>query len=147
MNREIKKEIEEYVLREFKHLEDLDSQDEECTSVRDSSIKNINILVDLLQKEDVNNNNLHLENRKIDEAEMKNNSDTEIKKKELNIKSKIDIELRSDRIIKILVDGATIIVPVVFYNLWMDRGFEFEKTGTFCSNTFKNMFSKFKLGK
>ena len=98
-------------------------------------------------EKDKNKDYLHMENRKINVDEVKNNSDSELKKEELNLKRGIDIELRNDRIIKVIVDGVITIVPIVFYNLWMDRGFEFEKTGTFTSNTFKNMFSRFKLGK
>jgi hypothetical protein len=94
-----------------------------------------------------NNDTLRLETRKIDVTEIKNNSDTDLRKKELNISAKKDVELRSDRIIKILIDGATIIVPVIFYNVWMKKGFEFEETGTFTSNTFKNLISKFKPNK
>lgn len=94
-----------------------------------------------------NEENSQLENRKINCAEKKNNSDTELKHKELKIEFERDIELRSDRIIKVLVDGATILVPIIFYNVWMNRGFKFEETGTYTSNTFKNLFSKFKPGK
>jgi hypothetical protein len=94
-----------------------------------------------------NKDNLHLETRKIDNAEIKNNSDVDLKNKELDLNAKHDIEQRRDRVIKVLVDGATVIVPIIFYNVWMNRGFEFEETGTFTSNTFKNLFNKFKPGK
>ena len=180
MNKEIKQEIEEYVLGEFKFIEDLDPNEDGYNGTKSSSIKDINILVELLQKDEVNESNskinfeklkneavkierdheinlkkldceieknketLGLENRKIDSNEYKNNSDTDLRRQELNMNSKKDIELRNDRIIKLMVDGITIIAPIIFYNVWMERGFIFEETGTFTSNTFKNMFSKFK---
>lgn len=259
MNKEIKSKIEEYVKEEFSNLNSLDPTEDGYYSARNSIVKEINILVELLQKEDVNENsvkfdsmkikneitkiekehelnikklesevkknkdnldlekekiknsyeidnkkiendiakidndlrkinydneiddrklqcdidrlkqeidkinndyeinkernqieinkndsNLIIEQRKIDSAEIKNNSDSDLKKEELDIKRRIDIELRNDRIIKVLVDGVTIIVPVIFYNVWMKKGFKFEETGTYCSNTFKNLIGKFK---
>jgi DNA repair exonuclease SbcCD ATPase subunit len=91
-----------------------------------------------------NEDNSQLENRKINCTENKNNSDIDLKNKELKMNAEKDIELRTDRIIKVLVDGAVVLVPIIFYNVWMNKGFKFEETGTFTSNTFKNMFSKFK---
>lgn len=144
MKQEIKNGIEEYVLQEINKLKDLSESDEKYTEMANNGANRIKTLIDLLQKEDVNINEFYLENRKIDDTEIKNNSDVDLKKKELNINYKRDVELRNDRIIKVLVDGATIIVPVVFYNIWMNRGFKFEETGTYCSSTFKNLMSKFK---
>lgn len=147
MKQEIKKEIEEYVLQEIQHLRKLDRQQEEYNDITTNSVKNITELVDLLQKEDININDLYLETRKLDTAEIKDNSEAEIKNKELDIKSKIDTEIRHDRFIKIGSEIAIVLVPTIFYNVWMKRGFEFEETGTFTSNTFKNLWGKFKLGK
>jgi hypothetical protein len=144
MNKDIKTKIENYVLGELEHLKSLDKQEEGHNDTRTNSVKNISTLVELLQKEDINNNELHLETRKIDGAEIKNNSDQDLKVKELDMNSKRDIELRSDRIIKVITDTAVVVVPIVFYNVWMNKGFKFEETGTYTSNTFKNMFSKFK---
>lgn len=262
MNNNIKQKIEDYVMEEFKSIKALDPTEDGYRSAKSSSIKDINILVELLQKEDVNDSNivfnnskiknelekivkehelnikkyecevkknkdtvdlekekinkgyeidykkleneiakidnemvkinkdyelndrkiqcdidklkndmikidkdyeinkeknkidssknkdnLHIENRKIDSSEIKNNEDSDLKREELKINARKDIELRSDRIIKLVIDGVTIIVPVIFYNVWMNRGFIFEETGTFTSNTFKNMWSRFKPNK
>ena len=71
----------------------------------------------------------------------------ELKRKELDADTKQDIASRNDRLVKIVIDGVAIIVPIVFYNVWMNKGFKFEETGTYTSNTFKNMFSKFRPSK
>lgn len=42
------------------------------------------------------------------------------------------------------VEAAAIIVPIVFYNEWIKQGLEFEKDGTFTSQTFKGLIGKFK---
>lgn len=48
------------------------------------------------------------------------------------------------QIAKLGVDIATVVLPLGFYGLWMKRGFEFEKTGTFTSNVFRGLFNKFR---
>lgn len=48
------------------------------------------------------------------------------------------------QIAKIVVDGAAVVLPLAFYGLWMKRGFEFEKTGSFTSSVFRGLFSKFR---
>lgn len=44
--------------------------------------------------------------------------------------------------VKIAVDVAGVIVPVIVYSVWMGKGFKFEQTGTFTSTTFRNFFSR-----
>lgn len=56
-------------------------------------------------------------------------------------------EIRQSKIlggIKMGIDIASIVAPLVFYGIWMSRGLEFEKEGTFTSSTFKGLISKFK---
>ena len=49
-----------------------------------------------------------------------------------------------DRYVKIGVATAELGLPLVFYGVWMKRGLKFEETGTFTSQTFKNLFNRFK---
>lgn len=161
MNKEIKQTIEKYVMNEFEYLNQF-KHDEEYDNTKSETVKNISILVDILQKEDINEDNSifnsmkmkneitkienehKIDNKKIENEVHKNNSDSDLKNKELDVNIRRDIEYRSDRIIKIVIDGMTIIVPIIFYNIWMNKGFRFEETGTYTSNTFKNLFSRFK---
>ena len=46
--------------------------------------------------------------------------------------------------VKYGIDIAGIILPLAFYGVWMNRGLEFEKEGSFTSATFKGLFGKFK---
>ena len=48
------------------------------------------------------------------------------------------------RYVKIGVATAELVLPLVFYGVWMKRGLKFEETGTFTSQTFKNLFNRFK---
>ena len=49
-----------------------------------------------------------------------------------------------DRYVKIGVATAELVLPLVFYGVCMKRGLKFEETGTFTSQTFKNLFNRFK---
>lgn len=49
-----------------------------------------------------------------------------------------------DRYVKIGVATVELVLPLVFYGVWMKRGLKFEETGTFTSQTFKNLFNRFK---
>ena len=49
-----------------------------------------------------------------------------------------------DRYAKIGIAAAELVLPLMFYGGWMRRGLRFEETGTFTSQTFKNLFNRFK---
>lgn len=68
-------------------------------------------------------------------------------KEELQLKEKQLKEGKKDRWVKIVIDGACLLVPVGFNWIWMRRGFKFEETGSFTSTTFRNLFGKFRIGK
>lgn len=52
-----------------------------------------------------------------------------------------------DHIIRIGLGLVEIGAPLMFYAVWMKRGFKFEESGTFTSQTFRNLWSKFKIFK
>ena len=41
------------------------------------------------------------------------------------------------------IKAAGVVLPIVFYSVWMKRGLEFEKEGTFTSGTFKGLTKYF----
>lgn len=49
-----------------------------------------------------------------------------------------------DRYFRLGIAAAEIIVPMVFYAVWMKRGFKFEETGTYTSTTFRGLFNRFR---
>lgn len=46
--------------------------------------------------------------------------------------------------VRLCVDAAGIVLPLIFYANWMRKGLKFEETGTFTSTTFKNLIGKFR---
>lgn len=65
------------------------------------------------------------------------NSDIQFKKDQLE-------EQVKDRYFRLGVEAASIILPLIFYAVWMKRGFKFEETGTFTSTTFRGLFNRFR---
>lgn len=49
-----------------------------------------------------------------------------------------------DRYLKLGIEVAGLILPLIFYAHWMRKGFKFEETGTFTSTTFRGLFNRFR---
>lgn len=49
-----------------------------------------------------------------------------------------------DRCMRPGMDIAGLVLPLVFYGIWMNKGFKFEETGSFTSTTFKNLLNRFR---
>ena len=92
-------------------------------------------------------NDFMINNRKLDIEEISQNESFKIKSKELAQEIVRDTMNDKVKLIDLGVQAAGIILPIMFYGSWMKKGFEFEKTGTFTSNTFKSLISKFKVMK
>lgn len=56
-------------------------------------------------------------------------------------------EAKKDRLVKIGIAGAEILVPVMVYVACFKMGLSFEKTGTLCSSFFKNLIKSPKFFK
>lgn len=76
--------------------------------------------------------------------ENKNEIDLVEKQKEEQLKRDQMTEQLKDRWWKFGLEVGEVVVPLVFYSVWMTRGFKFEETGTYCSQTFRNFFSRLK---
>ena len=53
-------------------------------------------------------------------------------------------EQRIDRYVRIGIAAAELMIPIMFYSIWMRRGFKFEETGSFTSTTFKGLINRFR---
>ena len=49
-----------------------------------------------------------------------------------------------DRCVRTGVAVGELVLPLVFYGIWMNKGFKFEETGSFTSTTFKNLLNHFR---
>ena len=92
-------------------------------------------------------NDFVINNRKLDIEEISGNESLKLKSKELAQEIIRDTMNDKVKLIDLGVQAAGIILPIMFYGSWMKKGLEFEKSGTFTSNTFKSLISKFKFMK
>ena len=92
-------------------------------------------------------NDFMINNRKLDIEEISGNESLKLKSKELAQEIIRDTMNDKVKLIDLGVQAAGIILPIMFYGSWMKKGLEFEKSGTFTSNTFKSLISKFKFMK
>ncbi len=126
MGEENKRLLEEEIRAEIEYLGTLESGSQEHSSAVDSLTK----LYKLKLEEDKNADE-HLEkigNQKTDQ----------------DFKAAQLAEAVKDRYFRVGIATAELILPLIFYGIWMRRGFKFETDGTFTSQTFRGLFSRFK---
>lgn len=75
-------------------------------------------------------------NRRVMEDEA-NARDDEVKRTQI-------AEQVRDRYFRVGIAAAELMIPLMFYGIWMKKGFKFEETGTITSSTFKGLISRFR---
>lgn len=111
----IKQKLDEEILRELENLSSMDQGTKEHTDAVDSLAK----LCKMRNEDD----RLNIE---------------------LNEKKEDRNDKKEDRIVKIGIASAELVLPLMFYAVWMRRGLKFEESGTFTSQTFRGLISRFK---
>lgn len=119
MGEENRSLLEEEIKAEIKRLGSLESGSQEHTTAVDSLTK----LYKLKLEED------------------KNTYDREIDQES---KTAQMAESVKDRYFRFGMAAAELVLPLMFYGVWMRRGFKFEQDGTFTSQTFRGLFSRFR---
>lgn len=64
--------------------------------------------------------------------------------KELQLKEAQLEEQKKDRYFRLALESAGLILPLIFYGIWMRKGFKFEQEGTFTSTTFRGLINRFR---
>lgn len=84
---------------------------------------------------------LKIEERKVEgelyEKQKTRENEEDVKNNELH-------EKRVDRWVNGAITVASTAASLVFYGIWMNKGFKFEETGSFTSTTFKGLFNRFR---
>lgn len=126
MGEENRSLLEEEIRAEIKRLGSLESGSQEHTTAVDSLTK----LYKLKLEEDKNTYERldKIENREIDQES----------------KTAQMAESVKDRYFRFSMAAAELVLPLMFYGVWMRRGFKFEQDGTFTSQTFRGLFSRFR---
>lgn len=126
----------------------MDSTEDLLTRQLDEEIRKLSTMEDGSEEKTATVNGINqLYRLKIEERRM----DAELKAQEAELKSReieaqnqekfgvIDRVIEGSKVVATVIGG--VIVPIIF----MNRGFKFEETGVYKSQTFKNLFGKFRL--
>jgi hypothetical protein len=126
MNEEIRDLLGEVIKTEIRNLSTLDAGSKEKSIAIEDLAKLYRLRIEETRNEwDFN------------EKYESRDSDMQFKKNQLE-------EQVKDRYFRLGVEAAGIILPLIFYGIWMRKGFKFEETGTFTSTTFRGLFNRFR---
>jgi hypothetical protein len=126
MDEEIRKLLEEEIKTEIRDLSTLEPGSKEKSTAIEDLAKLYRLRIEETRNEwDFN------------EKYESRDSDMQFKKNQLE-------EQVKDRYFRLGVEAAGIILPLIFYGIWMRKGFKFEETGTFTSTTFRGLFNRFR---
>lgn len=125
MNEQIIEMIEKEIINTLSEIKDMEPGSED----RDDAMKYVSYLYKLLNAE----RKCLVDSRKVDNDSRKVDNDED--------KSKFD---KLISIGKLGVEIFGVAGPLMLYNSWMKKGFEFEKTGMITSQTFRGLIGKFK---
>lgn len=119
----------------------------------ENEIKNLGSASDANEKSEVIKNLAALHKLRIDEIKTEIENEEKVERRVMDKAAhdfdedckKVQIsENVLDRYTRIGIAAAELVLPLMFYGVWMKRGLRFEETGTFTSQTFKNLFNRFK---
>lgn len=126
MGEEIKELLEEEIKSEIENLSSLEAGSQQHSTAVESLAK----LYKLKIEEDKSSMEYY-------EKEENRNMEIDLKRNQMD-------EAVKDRYFRLGIATAELVLPLVFYGIWMNRGFKFEKDGTYTSQTFRSLFSRFK---
>lgn len=87
------------------------------------------------------------ENKSVWDADEKYNRrvmDDESNNKDCDFKERQITEQVKDRYFRVGIAAAELLIPLMFYGIWMRKGFKFEETGAYTSTTFKGLINRFR---
>lgn len=129
------KQLEEQIDKNEKEVERVNAELELKAQQMDADVKRFDTDVELKERqftEQINKQAVEFEN-----AKTIYENDCIFREKQLS-------EQKKDRYLRIGLEVASIIVPLMFYRKWMEEGFKFEETGTYTSTTFRGLIGKFR---
>ena len=151
MSENIKELLNEEIAAEIQAISSLDSGSEEKSKAIEDLAKLYRLRIEETKSE------LDAEDKRSrrtleSEANVREN---EIKKSQLDGQIKADVqdeqykrsqldEQVKDRYFKLGIAAAELLIPIMFYGIWMRKGFKFEETGTYTSTTFRGLFNRFR---
>ena len=129
----IKDLLNEEIATEIQNLSELEAGSNEKSSAIDDLTKLYKLRIEE-NKSEWDADEKH--DRRAMEGEA-NTKDDELKQRQLE-------EQVKERYFRVGVAAAELMVPLIFYGIWMRKGFKFEETGTYTSKTFTGLINRFR---
>lgn len=144
MDEEIKDLLDEEIKSQINTISGMDVDDANYSKAVDSLVKLHKLRIE--ETKTITDLADRTYKRETDEEERKYKRENDEKTCELSeeIRQEQLLEQKKERYIRIGLDVAGLLVPIMFYSAWMRKGFKFEETGTFTSTTFRGLFGHFK---
>lgn len=136
MDKSIRELLEEELKADIESLNNLSPDTDEYKKI----VENIVKLHEILDAEYEHELKEESQRRELLRAE----DELEIKREAENDRRTQCKRDRRVQYIRIGLEASGIILPLIFYGVWMNRGFEFEKEGTVTSSFFKNIINRIK---
>lgn len=133
MNENINELLDEEIAAEIRSISEM----KDGSTEKSKAISDLATLYKLRIEE---NKNLWEADEKYDRRKM----EEEAGLRDENIKRTQISEQIKDRYFKVGIAAAELMIPLVFYGIWMNKGFKFEETGAYTSTTFKGLFNRFR---
>lgn len=133
MNENINELLDEEIAAEIRSISEM----KDGSTEKSKAISDLTTLYKLRIEE---NKNLWEADEKYDRRKM----EEEAGLRDENIKRTQISEQIKDRYFKVGIAAAELMIPLVFYGIWMNKGFKFEETGAYTSTTFKGLFNRFR---
>lgn len=133
MNENINELLDEEIAAEVQSISEM----KDGSTEKSKAISDLATLYKLRIEE---NKNLWEADEKYDRRKMEEEAglrDEDIKRTQIS-------EQIKDRYFKVGIAAAELMIPLVFYGIWMNKGFKFEETGAYTSTTFKGLFNRFR---
>lgn len=133
MNENINELLDEEIATEIQSISEM----KDGSTEKSKAISDLATLYKLRIEE---NKNLWEADEKYDRRKMEEEAglrDEDIKRTQIS-------EQIKDRYFKVGIAAAELMIPLVFYGIWMNKGFKFEETGAYTSTTFKGLFNRFR---
>ncbi len=125
--------LSEEIAAQIQSLSELDSGSKEKSAAIDDLTKLYKLRIE--------------ENKSVWDADEKYNRrmmDNESSTKETDFKERQITEQVKDRYFRVGIAAAELLIPLMCYGVWMNKGFKFEETGTYTSSTFKGLINRFR---
>jgi hypothetical protein len=133
METNINELLDEEIVTEIQNLSEMEDGTDEKSQAIDNLTKLHKLRIEEIKcRLDAEEKN----NRRIMEQEEINNDD-KIKLEQIN-------EQIKDRYFRLGISVGELLIPLIFYGIWMKKGFKFEETGTYTSKTFTGLINRFK---